>query len=83
MQIVASLLAVPLGLASGYSIYRANFSPETTCQTLRGNIIGMLDLPTEWQLVITGIIIIVAVAFDELKRRRAALDHRRIDRRPG
>jgi ABC-type xylose transport system permease subunit len=31
----------------------------------------MLDLQTEWQLVITGSIIIVAVAFDELKRRRA------------
>src|SRR5581483_3743833 len=35
------------------------------------NGLGMLDLATEWQLVITGIIIIVAVAFDELKRRRA------------
>ena len=43
VQIVGSLLAVPLGLASGYSIYRANFSPETTCQALRTNIIGMLD----------------------------------------
>jgi hypothetical protein len=43
LQIAGSLLAVPLGLASGYSIYRANFSPETTCQTLRSNIIGMLD----------------------------------------
>ncbi|MCB1495085.1 MAG: ABC transporter permease [Bauldia sp.] len=35
------------------------------------NGLGMLDLPTEWQLVITGIIIIIAVAFDEMKRRRA------------
>ncbi|MCP4304191.1 MAG: ABC transporter permease, partial [bacterium] len=35
------------------------------------NGLGMLNLPTEWQLVITGSIIIVAVAFDELKRRRA------------
>jgi len=43
VQIVGSLLAVPLGLASGYSMYRANFSAETTCQTLRGNIIAMLD----------------------------------------
>jgi hypothetical protein len=42
-QIVGSLLAVPLGLASGYSIYRANFSADTTCQNLRGNIITMLD----------------------------------------
>lgn len=35
------------------------------------NGLGMLDLPTEWQLVITGTIIIIAVAFDEMKRRRA------------
>lgn len=35
------------------------------------NGLGMLDLATEWQLVITGTIIIVAVAFDEMKRRRA------------
>ena len=43
VQIVGSLLAVPLGLASGYSIYKANFAPETTCLQLRGNIITMLD----------------------------------------
>ena len=43
VQIVGSLLAVPLGLASGYSIYKANFAPETTCQQLRGSIISMLD----------------------------------------
>src|SRR5262249_52672621 len=36
------------------------------------NGLGMLDLQTEWQLVITGTIIIIAVAFDELKRRRTA-----------
>jgi hypothetical protein len=42
-QMLSALLAVPLGLASGYSIYRANFSPETTCQNLRGSIIAMLD----------------------------------------
>ena len=34
------------------------------------NGLGMLDLQTEWQLVITGTIIIIAVAFDELKRPR-------------
>ena len=31
-----------------------------------------IGLPTEWQLVITGMIIIAAVAFDEAKRRRRA-----------
>ena len=43
LQIAGSLLAVPLGLASGYSIYRANFSVETTCQSLRSSIVSMLD----------------------------------------
>jgi ribose/xylose/arabinose/galactoside ABC-type transport system permease subunit len=32
------------------------------------NGLGMLDAPTEWQLVITGFIIIAAVAFDSLKK---------------
>ena len=43
MQLVGSLLAVPIGIASGYSFYRANFSPETICQNLRGSIVVMLD----------------------------------------
>ena len=43
VQIVGTVLGIPLGLASGYSIYRANFSPEATCGTLRANIISMLD----------------------------------------
>lgn len=34
------------------------------------NGLGMLNLATEWQLVVTGLIIIAAVAFDEMKRRR-------------
>ena len=34
------------------------------------NGLGMLDLATEWQLVITGVVIIAAVAFDEFKRRQ-------------
>jgi hypothetical protein len=43
LQLAGSLLAIPLGLASGYTIYRANFSPQATCQTLRGNILATLD----------------------------------------
>ena len=43
VQMVGSLLAVPIGIASAYSFYRANFSPETTCQTLRSGIVAMLD----------------------------------------
>lgn len=43
VQILGTVLAIPLGLASGYSIYRANFSPEAKCGSLRANIISMLD----------------------------------------
>ncbi len=43
LQIAGSVLAIPVGLASGYSIYRANFSAEAQCQSLRTNIISMLD----------------------------------------
>ena len=35
------------------------------------NGLGMLNLATEWQLVITGLIIIAAVGFDSWKRRQA------------
>ena len=43
IQMIASLLAVPVGIGSAYTFYRANFSPETTCQSLRNGIIAMLD----------------------------------------
>jgi len=43
LQMIGSVLAIPVGLASGYSIYHANFSPEARCQGLRANIISMLD----------------------------------------
>src|SRR5215470_4261128 len=43
MQLIGSLLAVPVGIASAYSFYRANFAPETNCQNLRSGIISLLD----------------------------------------
>jgi hypothetical protein len=43
LQVAGSLLAIPVGLASAYSIYHANFSPESRCQGLRANIVSMLD----------------------------------------
>ena len=43
LQVVGSLLAIPVGLASAYSVYRANFSVETTCQSLRADILTMID----------------------------------------
>jgi hypothetical protein len=43
VQIAGALLAIPVGLGSAYSMYRANFSVETTCQSLRANIVTVLD----------------------------------------
>jgi hypothetical protein len=43
IQMIGSLLAVPVGIGSAYTFYRANFSPETTCQSLRSGIVAMLD----------------------------------------
>lgn len=43
LQIAGSLLALPVGLASGYSIYHANFSAEARCQSLRASIVSTLD----------------------------------------
>lgn len=43
LQMFGTLLAIPLGIGSGYSMYRANFSIEATCQGLRSNIVAMLD----------------------------------------
>ena len=43
LQIVGTLLAIPVGVASGYSVYRTSFSVEATCRSLRANIVAMLD----------------------------------------
>lgn len=55
LQLAGSLMAIPVGLASAYSIYKANFSPDTACMTLRTSIIAMIDkkidAPTRRMLV--------------------------------
>lgn len=43
VQVAGSLVALPAGLATAYSIYRANFSVETTCQNLRTDIVSLID----------------------------------------
>src|SRR5690348_6071096 len=43
IQIVGSLVGIPLALIGGYSTYHSTFSPEGRCQALRGNIVSMLD----------------------------------------
>ncbi|MBS0532753.1 MAG: hypothetical protein JSR72_01730 [Proteobacteria bacterium] len=42
-QAISTLIGVPIALASGYSLYRANFAPETACANLRASIVQMLD----------------------------------------
>jgi hypothetical protein len=43
LQIAGTLLAIPVGIGSAYTMYRANFSVEASCQSLRSNIIALLD----------------------------------------
>ena len=43
LQVVATLVGIPVGLASAYSIYHSNFTDEARCVTLRANIVAMLD----------------------------------------
>lgn len=43
LQLIGSFLAIPIGLASAYSIYHTNFTTEARCETLRSNIVSMLD----------------------------------------
>ena len=43
MQLVGSIIGVPLALIGGYSTYHTTFSAEAKCQSLRGSIVAMLD----------------------------------------
>ncbi len=43
LQMIGTLVGIPVGLVSIYSIYHSNFTVEARCETLRGNIISMLD----------------------------------------
>ncbi len=43
VQVIGTLVGIPVGLASVYSIYQSNFTVEARCATLRGNIVSMLD----------------------------------------
>lgn len=43
LQVVGTVLAIPVGLGSAYSMYKNNFTAEASCQALRANIIQILD----------------------------------------
>lgn len=43
LQVVGTVLAIPVGLGSAYTMYKSNFTAEASCQALRANIIQILD----------------------------------------
>lgn len=43
LQIVGTILAIPVGLGSAYTMYTSNFTAEASCKALRANIIQILD----------------------------------------
>jgi hypothetical protein len=43
LQIIGTVMAIPAALGSAYSMYRTNFSADATCQSLRANIVQILD----------------------------------------
>ena len=68
-QVVAAVVLGGVSLAGGVgSLFGVALG--VLILSFLSNGLGMLNLATEWQLVTTGGIIIAAVAFDELKRRR-------------
>lgn len=68
-QVVAAVVLGGVSLAGGIgSLFGVALG--VLILSFLSNGLGMLNMATEWQLVITGFIIIGAVGFDELKRRR-------------
>lgn len=47
VQLIGSLVGIPLALIGGYSTYHVTFSPEGKCQALRSSIVSMLDKKTD------------------------------------
>ena len=68
-QVVAATVLGGVSLAGGIGSLGGMALGVLILQFLSNGLRGM-HLPTEWQLVITGVIIVAAVAFDEMKRRR-------------
>jgi ribose/xylose/arabinose/galactoside ABC-type transport system permease subunit len=68
-QVVAAVVLGGVSLAGGVGNL-VGVALAVLILAFLSNGLGQLNLATEWQLVITGFIIIAAVAFDEAKRRR-------------
>lgn len=68
-QVVAAVVLGGISLAGGIGTLWG-VALGVLILAFLANGLGQLKLPTEWQLVITGLIIIAAVALDEAQRRR-------------
>jgi ribose/xylose/arabinose/galactoside ABC-type transport system permease subunit len=68
-QVVAAIVLGGVSLAGGIGTLLGAFIGVCIMGIIQ-NGLGMLNVDTMWQLVITGSIIIIAVAIDELKNRR-------------
>ena len=68
-QVVAAVVLGGVSLAGGIGNL-GGVTLGVLILAIISNGLGMLDVDTQWQLVINGIIIIAAVAFDELRRKK-------------
>ena len=68
-QVVAAVVLGGVSLSGGVGSLLGAFIGVFIMGIIQ-NGLGMLNVDTMWQLVITGLIIIFAVALDELKKRR-------------
>lgn len=69
-QVVAAVVLGGISLAGGIGTLWG-VALGVLILSFLANGLGQMRLPTEWQLVITGLIIIFAVALDEAQRRRS------------
>jgi ribose/xylose/arabinose/galactoside ABC-type transport system permease subunit len=68
-QVVAAVVLGGVSLSGGVGTLLGAFIGVLILGIIQ-NGLGMLNVNTMWQLVITGGIIIMSVAIDELKKRR-------------
>jgi len=69
-QVVAAVVLGGVSLAGGIGTL-TGAAIGVMILSVISNGLGLLNVETQWQLVVNGIIIIIAVGFDELKRRKA------------
>ena len=68
-QVVAAVVLGGVSLAGGIGTL-AGAAIGVMILSIISNGLGLLNVDTQWQLVVNGFIIIIAVGFDELKRKR-------------